>query len=75
MCYSSWGHTELVGHDLENEQQKSFDLAQVCMKNIFPPKLERCNVGFLNNYLFIWLPQVLVVASRIFSCSMWDLVP
>ena len=27
------------------------------------------------NYLFIWLQQVLVVARRIFSCSLWDLVP
>ena len=25
--------------------------------------------------LFIWLCQVLVVACRIFSCSVWDLVP
>ena len=67
MCYSSWGHKELVGHDLENEQQKSFDLAQVCMKNIFPPKLERCNVGFLKIYLFIYL-----VAPG-FSCGKQDL--
>ena len=26
-------------------------------------------------YLFIWLYWVLVVAGRIFSCSMWNLVP
>ena len=26
-------------------------------------------------YLFIWLRRVLVVACRIFSCGMWDLVP
>ena len=35
---------------------------------------------FFKKYLFIfwhqtWLHQVLVVAGRIFSCSMWDLVP
>ena len=30
---------------------------------------------FLNIYLFIWLHWVLVVARRIFSCSMGDLVP
>ena len=28
-----------------------------------------------NIYLFIWLHRVLVVAHRIFSCGMWDLVP
>ena len=69
------GHKELVGHDLENEQQKSFDLAQVCMKNIFPPKWRDVMCFLKNIYLFIGLPQVLVVASRIFSCSVWDLVP
>ena len=26
-------------------------------------------------FYFIWLPWVLDVACRIFSCSMWDLVP
>ena len=31
---------------------------------------------FLNNiYLFTWLFWVLVVASGIFSCGTWDLVP
>ena len=28
-----------------------------------------------NTYLFIWLCQLLVTASRIFSCGIWDLVP
>ena len=28
---------------------------------------------FFNIYLFIWLPQVLVAACGIFSCSMWTL--
>ena len=26
-------------------------------------------------YLFIWLYRVLVLACRVFSCGMWDLVP
>ena len=30
------------------------------------------NIYFLK---FIWLHRVLVVALRIFSCDMWDLVP
>ena len=34
------------------------------------------NTVFLkDNSLFIWLGQVLVLACKIFSCSMWDLVP
>ena len=30
---------------------------------------------FKNIYLCIWLCRVLVAACRIFSCSLWDLVP
>ena len=30
---------------------------------------------FFKKSLFIWLPWALVVACRIFSCNMWDLVP
>ena len=34
------------------------------------------SIHFLKNiYLFIWLCWVLVVACRIFSYGMWDLVP
>ena len=32
-------------------------------------------IYIFNIYLFIWLCQVLVATHRIFSCSMWDLVP
>ena len=31
--------------------------------------------NFIIIYSFIWVPQVLVVALRIFSCDMWDLAP
>ena len=42
--------------------------------------LERCLLHFAHFeknyfYLTIWLLQVLVAAYRIFSCSVWDLVP
>ena len=35
-----------------------------------------CIISFFKKkYLFIWLCQVLVASCRIFSCSIWDLVP
>lgn len=41
----------------------------------YSPQL--CGMGLLLPFfhLFIWMPQVLVVAHRIFCCGMWDLVP
>ena len=34
-----------------------------------------CHFFLFKTCIFIWLWQVLVVACRIFSCSMWDLFP
>ena len=39
------------------------------------PSLSHESLFFLNIYLFIWLCQVFVLACRIFSCDVWDLVP
>ena len=33
------------------------------------------SIFLIYSYLFIWLCWILVVARRIFSCDMWDLVP
>ena len=39
------------------------------------PPLQLPTLFFFNMILFIWLCWVLVMAHRIFSCGMWDLVP
>ena len=49
-------------HDVLNSMLSS---RQLC--------LDPCS-NFKNIYLFIWLCWVLVVAFRIFSCDIWDLL-
>ena len=49
-------------HDVLNSMLSS---RQLC--------LDPCN-NFKDTYLFIWLCWVLVVAFRIFSCDIWDLL-
>ena len=46
----------------------------LCGLFLFHTWVHLCHV-FYSVVLLIWLPQVLAVASRLFSCSMWDLVP
>ena len=41
----------------------------------YPKATDLCSFFFFFKYLIIWLHQVLAAACRIFSCSMWDLVP
>ena len=43
---------------------------------LLPSEIHLCRLFFFFNiYLFIWQYWVLVVACRIFSCSMWALLP
>jgi len=56
---------------MNTEGLLAVDAQQVLFKNqlIFQEDL------FKKKFLFIWLYQVLVLACRIFSYDMWDLVP
>lgn len=36
---------------------------------------KHCLLKYTHIHLFMWLHQVIVVAPRIFSCDVWDLVP